>query len=66
MGVGGEDALIPATGALGEMGVIADGVQGGLEDAMLPGLAVLGHIEDVGDAVAAEFMDELRRRSGRG
>lgn len=48
------------------MGVVADGVEGGLEDAVLPGLDVLGHEEDVRGALAADFVDEAGEGGGAG
>ncbi len=48
------------------MGVVADGVEGGLQDAVLPRLGVLGHEEDVALTVDADLLDELVEASGVG
>ncbi len=62
--VGVEDAVIPATPALRELGEVGDGVQGGLEDALLPGAAVLIEEENVALAIAADLVDEVAEAGG--
>ena len=64
--VGMVDALVPGARALRELGVVADGVDGGLQDAVLPRLGVLRHEEHVALLLAADLVDELSEASGVG
>ena len=59
-----KNAFIPGARALRELGIVADGIHGGLQDAMLPRLRVLGHEEHRAAALFANLMHKLIEAGG--